>query len=176
MPEIRTIDDNEPGGSVRAADCMVSVRREARGIHDHVTVWINGENVGTLVAGLGQGAALERLLLGTGPQPLGGGIGVSDAQLAEWRAIGSNWLDVSVIDTLGVTGLVGRIVLRLLDAIETMKARARADREVVLEARFIARLWREQDGFGADAIDGMCTKVEAHHAAEQERERGRGGQ
>ncbi len=173
MPEISTTEPNDPGGAVRAADCMVSVRREARGIHDTVTVWINGQNVGTLVAGLGQGAALERLLQGTGPQLLDGGIGVSDAQLSEWRVIGSNWLDVSVIDTLGVTGLVGRIVLRLLDAVEVLKAQARADREVVVGARFLARLWREQEGFNAAEMDALCTTVEAHEAAEQERRRGR---
>jgi len=156
----------------RAVDLVVTTRTEWRGIHDHVTVWINGQNTGTLIVGAGHGAALERLLLGTGPQALGPGFGVSDHELAEWRVLGTNWLDVSVIDTLGTTGLVGRLVLRLLDAVETLKARAKADRQVVIAARLIARLWREQDGFSADAIDSMCATVEAHAAAEQERGRG----
>jgi hypothetical protein len=171
MPERETESDNA-GRTARAADCMVTVHTQTRGIHDHVRVWINGQHVGTLVVGLGHGRQLERLLLGTGPQVLGDGIGVSDEQLSEWRCMGTNWLDVARIDTLGVTGLVGRIVLRLLDAVETMKARARADREVILAARSIAGLWRVQDGFSADAIDGMCDKVEAHAAAEKERGRG----
>ncbi len=45
-----------------------SVRRETKGAHEHVTVFIEGRNVGTLVCGQGEGARLE-LLLGASPLP-----------------------------------------------------------------------------------------------------------
>jgi hypothetical protein len=44
---------------------VTSVRVEkTSGPHEYVTVWIRGQNVGTLVVGQGDGLKLEALLLG----------------------------------------------------------------------------------------------------------------
>lgn len=41
---------------------VTSTRIETRGAHDHVTVWIDGANSGTLIVGAGEGPALAALL------------------------------------------------------------------------------------------------------------------
>ena len=43
---------------------ITSTRVETRGAHDHVTVWVDGANVGTLILGKGQGSWLVRKLGG----------------------------------------------------------------------------------------------------------------
>jgi hypothetical protein len=40
-----------------------SVRVEPRGIHEHVSVWVQGALAGTLIVGPGQGELLRSLLL-----------------------------------------------------------------------------------------------------------------
>lgn len=42
---------------------ITSTRVEHRGAHDHVTVWVDGANVGTLIVGEGQGDWLASVLL-----------------------------------------------------------------------------------------------------------------
>ncbi len=47
---------------------VTSVRVETRGAHEHVTVWVDGANVGTLIVGDGQGKWLaDRLWEGDLP-------------------------------------------------------------------------------------------------------------
>jgi hypothetical protein len=48
-----------------SAPFVTSVRVEkSSGPHEYVTVWLRGQNVGTLVVGQGDGFKLEALLLG----------------------------------------------------------------------------------------------------------------
>jgi hypothetical protein len=41
---------------------ITSTRVETRGAHDHVTVWVDGANTGTLIVGAGDGEALAKIL------------------------------------------------------------------------------------------------------------------
>lgn len=44
---------------------VTSTRVETRGAHDHVTVWVDGANTGTLIVRIGDGPALASILGGT---------------------------------------------------------------------------------------------------------------
>lgn len=41
---------------------ITQVRVERHGGHEHVTLWVDGKNVGTLTLGLGEGAELVGML------------------------------------------------------------------------------------------------------------------
>lgn len=41
---------------------ITQVRVERRGGHEHVTLWVDGKNVGTLTLGLGEGAEFAGML------------------------------------------------------------------------------------------------------------------
>lgn len=104
-----------------------SVTLETRGAHQHVTVFIRGRNVGTLVCGLGEGAPLAALIECANFMNLDkSGLDQGDPtghERFEWTALASNWLDVEEIT--GPTGFVGRIVLRLLHALEVAESKVK---------------------------------------------------
>lgn len=43
---------------------VTSILVETRGAHDHVTVWVDGANSGTLIVGEGDGRSLVALIVG----------------------------------------------------------------------------------------------------------------
>lgn len=98
-----------------------SANVETRGAHDHVHVFVRGQNIGELVCGLGDGERVRNILLsekyfGTGRAPEGP-IGTHDR--IAWRVLATNWLDVD--EVIGEKGFIGRMVLRLLDRIQELE-------------------------------------------------------
>jgi hypothetical protein len=100
-------------------DFITSVKVEPHGGHENVQVWVRGELVGALIVGLGDGERIKNALCGAKyfgvDRPVDSPITRID--LLEWRVLATGWLDADDIVTIGDTGLVGRIILRLLDAL-----------------------------------------------------------
>lgn len=100
---------------------ITSANVEKRGAHEHVHVFVRGQNVGELVCGPGEGERLRNILLsekyfGTGRTPEGP---IDAHERLAWRVMATQWLDVD--EVIGAQGLVGRMVLRLLDRIQELE-------------------------------------------------------
>ncbi len=112
------------GGSGEEGAFITSVRVETVGAHEHVSVWVRGQLVGTLIVGPGDGERIKNALLGAKyfgtDRPVDGPI--TREELVEWRVLATGWLDAEEIFTSPV-GIVGRIMLRLLDALHEAQSR-----------------------------------------------------
>lgn len=98
-----------------------SANVETRGAHDHVHVFVRGQNIGELVCGLGDGERVRNILLsekyfGTGRAPEGP---ISTHEKLAWRVMATNWLDVD--EVVGMRGSIGQMVLRLLDRVQELE-------------------------------------------------------
>lgn len=101
---------------------VTSVKVDTKGGHDTVWVFVEGKCVGQLVCGLGHGERLQNVLLsekyfGTGRTPDGP---IDDHERMAWRVMATQWLDVQDI-ICGQPGIVGRMVLRLLDRVQELE-------------------------------------------------------
>jgi hypothetical protein len=108
-----------------SSDFITAVHVEPRGTFDHVHVSVRGQVVGVLITDKGDGERIRNALLGAKyfgvDRPVEGPI--TREELIEWRALAALWLGVEEIVTINQTGFVGRIVLRLLDALHEARAR-----------------------------------------------------
>ncbi len=106
------------GGSGEEGAFITSVRVETIGIHEHVSVWVRGQLVGTLIVGDGDGERIKNALLGAKYFGIDRSVDgpIDPVELVEWRVLATGWLDAEEIVTYPV-GTVGRIILRLLDAL-----------------------------------------------------------
>jgi len=138
---IKTDVEAEPAAPPEASRRFISsVGLVTRGAHKHVTVFVRGRNVGTLVCGLDEGGPLASLIeccnfLNLDKSGLDKGDPTGHERF-EWAAMAANWLDVREI--AAPEGFVGRIVLRLLRALE-LAEKGLADADAV-NARSIALL------------------------------------
>jgi len=131
------------------SDFITCVRIEEGPAHSQVTVWIRGQSVGTLVCGADDADRIRNALVGAkyfGTDRSSDGPVRWEEQM-EWRVLATNWLDVNEIIT-GPTGMVGRIVLRLLDALH-------AHGRFLAQARTVAEHWRDQEGVNTTEIDRL---------------------
>lgn len=120
-------------------DLNTSVRVEPFGAHEHVRVWVRGQLVGTLITRPGDGERLKNALLGAKYFGTGRTVDgpITAVELVEWRVLATGWLEAEEIVTSPV-GVVGRIVLRLLDEVHRLKA--------TFVSRPVAELsWLEKD-------------------------------
>jgi hypothetical protein len=113
-----------------------SIAVETRGAHEHVTVFIRGRNVGTLVCGDGEGAALAATLQGASLFSIDvSGLDKGDPsgrEREDWLMMAGAWLDVEKIDA--PRGFVARVVLRLLKALDAAEERAGKAEALLAEA------------------------------------------
>jgi hypothetical protein len=117
-------------------DFITSVKVEPQGGYDHVQVWVRGELVGVLITKPDDGERIKNALLGAKyfgvDRPVDSPI--TRIELFEWRVLATGWLDVENIITAGDTGLVGRIILRLLDALLNTENELERTRQLNLDA------------------------------------------
>jgi hypothetical protein len=117
-------------------DFITSVKVATHGGHENVQVWVRDELVGALIVGPGDGERIKNALLGAKyfgvDRPPDSPI--TRIELLEWRVLATGWLDVDDIITAGDTGLVGRIILRLLDALLDTETELERTRELNLAA------------------------------------------
>lgn len=112
----------------------VQVRQE--GLIEEVDVFVRGRRLGTLYAGKGDGERLKNALLGAkyfGIDRTADGP-IKAVELVEWRVLAAQWLEVEEIVTIGQTGFVGRMVLRLLDALHATQTELDRTRELNVDA------------------------------------------
>ena len=144
------------------SDFITAVHVEPRGTFDHVHVSVRGQVVGVLITDKGDGERVKNTLLGgkyfAFDRPVDGPI--TREELVEWRALASSWLEVEEIVTIGATGFVGRIVLRLLDALHEARARLVELDGLLVEAQEVL-------GMSGHAIKAMKRVVQATAAAER---------
>jgi len=144
------------------SDFITSIHVEPRGAFEHVHVFVRRQLVGTLITDRGDGERIKNALLGAKyfafDRPADGPI--TREELVEWRALGATWLEAEEIVTIGVTGFVGRIVLRLLDALHEAQTR-------VVELDGLLREAQEVLGMSGHALKAMKLVVQATAAAER---------
>lgn len=105
-----------------------SVRFEEKGAHVQVTVFVGGVNAGTLTVSPEEAGPLQRMLCGH--------VGVAELDLHMYRAMATNWLDMDEL-VCSETGFYGRLVLKLLDAIDSVRGADNAELQQTLERALV---------------------------------------